>query len=397
MARARSPPISPVLRVRPTGQAQRVAQAVLALQARPMLAQAAALWGSAVLASMAPQEPVEGCWLWAVLASMAPREPVAGCWLWAVSAWEAVFPLRILPGSAVESTRRESPSQSVEREGVQTPCVPRIGRSACGPRQFASRSRVNRRALRAVIGFAPATPRVKRIGTVAAMRVLVVDDEVDLAEAIARGLRREGYAVDVAHDGEEALEKARLTPYDLICLDITMPKMDGRAVCRAIRAEPVHAEPPRILMLTARDEIQDRVAGLDDGADDYLVKPFAFPELTARVRTLMRRDAASSGSQLRVGPIVLDTAAHSVTRSGEPVSLTSKEFALLRYFMGQPGVVISQEALLEHVWDENADPFTNTVRVTVGTLRRKLTVEGDEPPIETVIGAGYRLLDLPAE
>ena len=240
-------------------------------------------------------------------------------------------------------------------------------------------------------------PQVKRIGTVAAMRVLVVDDEVDLAEAIARGLRREGYAVDLAHDGEDALEKARLTPYDLICLDITMPKMDGRAVCRAIRADPVHAEPPRILMLTARDEIQDRVGGLDDGADDYLVKPFAFPELTARVRTLMRRDAATSGSILKVGPVVLDTAAHSVTRSGEPVSLTSKEFALLRYFMGQPGVVISQEALLEHVWDENADPFTNTVRVTVGTLRRKLTVEGEDPPIETVIGAGYRLLDLPVE
>ena len=240
-------------------------------------------------------------------------------------------------------------------------------------------------------------PEVKRIGTVAAMRVLVVDDEVDLAEAIARGLRREGYAVDLAHDREDALEKARLTPYDLICLDITMPKMDGRAVCRAIRADPVHAEPPRILMLTARDEIQDRVGGLDDGADDYLVKPFAFPELTARVRTLMRRDAATSGSILKVGPVVLDTAAHSVTRSGEPVSLTSKEFALLRYFMGQPGVVISQEALLEHVWDENADPFTNTVRVTVGTLRRKLTVEGEDPPIETVIGAGYRLLDLPVE
>jgi len=240
-------------------------------------------------------------------------------------------------------------------------------------------------------------PEVKRIGTVAAMRVLVVDDEVDLAEAIARGLRREGYAVDLAHDGEDALEKARLTPYDLICLDITMPKMDGRAVCRAIRADPVHAEPPRILMLTARAGIQDRVGGLDDGADDYLVKPFAFPELTARVRTLMRRDAATSGSILKVGPVVLDTAAHSVTRSGEPVSLTSKEFALLRYFMGQPGVVISQEALLEHVWDENADPFTNTVRVTVGTLRRKLTVEGEDPPIETVIGAGYRLLDLPVE
>ena len=222
---------------------------------------------------------------------------------------------------------------------------------------------------------------------------MVVDDEVDLAEAIARGLRREGYAVDVAYDGEEALEKARLTAYDLICLDITMPKLDGRAVCRALRAEPFHDEPARIIMLTARDEVQDRVAGLDDGADDYLVKPFAFPELTARIRTLMRRDAASSGSLLTVGDIELDTAAHTVTRAGVDIALTSKEFAVLRYFMAQPGVVISQEELLEHVWDENADPFTNTVRVTVGTLRRKLTVDGTDAPIETVIGAGYRLLD----
>ncbi len=224
------------------------------------------------------------------------------------------------------------------------------------------------------------------------MRILVVDDEVELAEAIARGLRREGYAVDLAHDGEEALDKARLTPYDLICMDITMPKMDGRAVTRALRAEPQHDEPPRILMLTARDEVTDRVAGLDDGADDYLVKPFAFPELSARIRTLMRRDAASSGSMLVVGDIELDTAAHAVSRAGTPISLTSKEFALLRYFMAQPGVVISQEELLDHVWDENADPFTNTVRVTVGTLRRKLTVDGTDAPIETVIGAGYRLL-----
>ena len=224
------------------------------------------------------------------------------------------------------------------------------------------------------------------------MRILVVDDEVELAEAIARGLRREGYAVDLAHDGEEALDKARLTPYDLICMDITMPKMDGRAVTRAIRAEPQHDEPPRILMLTARDEVTDRVAGLDDGADDYLVKPFAFPELSARIRTLMRQDAASSGSMLIVGDIELDTAAHAVSRAGTPISLTSKEFALLRYFMAQPGVVISQEELLDHVWDENADPFTNTVRVTVGTLRRKLTVDGTDAPIETVIGAGYRLL-----
>lgn len=226
------------------------------------------------------------------------------------------------------------------------------------------------------------------------MRILVVDDEVDLAEAIARGLRREGYAVDLAHDGEEALDKARITPYDLICLDITMPRMDGREVTRALRSEAFHEVPPRILMLTARDEVSDRVAGLDDGADDYLVKPFAFPELSARVRTLMRREAASSGSVLQVGDIEIDTAAHSVTRAGLPINLTSKEFALLRYFMARPGVVVSQEELLDHVWDENADPFTNTVRVTVGTLRRKLTVDGTDAPIETVIGAGYRLLDV---
>ena len=225
------------------------------------------------------------------------------------------------------------------------------------------------------------------------MRILVVDDEVDLAEAIARGLRREGYAVDLAHDGEEALDKARLTPYDLICLDIIMPRMDGRAVTRALRSESYHDEPPRILMLTARDEVSDRVAGLDDGADDYLVKPFAFPELSARIRTLMRREATTGGSVVQVGDIELDTAAHSVTRAGEPVALTSKEFALLRYFMARPGVVVSQEELLDHVWDENADPFTNTVRVTVGTLRRKLTVDGTDAPIETIIGAGYRLLD----
>ncbi len=229
------------------------------------------------------------------------------------------------------------------------------------------------------------------------VRILVVDDEVDLAEAVARGLRREGYAVDLAHDGEDALEKARLTAYDLICLDITMPIMDGREVCRAIRADPMHDEPPRILMLTARDEVHERVAGLDDGADDYLVKPFAFVELTARVRTLLRRDAATSGSLMVVGDIELDTAARSVSRSGQTISLTSKEFALLRYFMARPGVVISQEELLDHVWDENADPFTNTVRVTVGTLRRKLTLVGTEAPIETVIGAGYRLIEMPAD
>lgn len=224
------------------------------------------------------------------------------------------------------------------------------------------------------------------------MRILVVDDEVDLTEAVAKGLRREGYAVDVSFDGEDALEKARLTPYDLICLDITMPVIDGRVVCRTIREENYHDSQPRILMLTARDEISDRVAGLDAGADDYLVKPFAFPELSARIRTLMRRQAVTSGAVMKIGAVELDTSTHRVTNHGESVSLTAKEFALLRYFMNHPGVVISQEELLDHVWDENADPFTNTVRVTVGTLRRKLATE-EFSPIETVIGAGYRIIE----
>lgn len=226
------------------------------------------------------------------------------------------------------------------------------------------------------------------------MRLLVVDDEVELAEAVARGLRREGYAVDVALDGDDALEKAALVPYDLICLDLTMPGIDGLEVCRRLRDDPPHGSNPRVLMLTARDTLADRVAGLDEGADDYLVKPFAFPELSARIRTLLRRDAGASGSVVEVGDVRIDTGRREVLRGDEEITLTAKEFALLRYFMAHPGVVISQEELLDHVWDENADPFTNTVRVTVGTLRRKLTRD-DDSPIETVIGQGYRLRDEP--
>ena len=227
------------------------------------------------------------------------------------------------------------------------------------------------------------------VGTV---RILVVDDEVELAEAIARGLRREGYAVDIAHHGEEALDKAALTPYDLVCLDLTMPGMDGLEVCRRLRDDPPGREPPRVLMLTARDSVDDRIAGLDHGADDYLVKPFAFGELTARVRSLMRRDASRSTSVMRVGELLLDDVRHRACRGERELELTAKEFALLRYFMAHPDEVLSQEHLLEHVWDEHADPFTNTVRVTVGTLRRKLNDTDDENLIETVIGSGYRLL-----
>ncbi len=223
------------------------------------------------------------------------------------------------------------------------------------------------------------------------MRILVVDDEVDLTEAIARGLRRQGYAVDTAINGEEAIEKSSYTAYDLVCLDLTMPDIDGLEVCKILRKDPPEGIIPRILMLTARDTIEERIAGLDVGADDYLVKPFAFDELAARIRSLLRRDGGRSGAVLQVGPLIMDTARHIVTRDDRTLDLTAKEFAVLRYLMSRPGEVVSQEDLLEHVWDEHADPFTNTVRVTVGTLRRKVNSGQENSILETVVGRGYRL------
>jgi DNA-binding response OmpR family regulator len=223
------------------------------------------------------------------------------------------------------------------------------------------------------------------------MRVLVVEDEVDLADAVARGLRREGYAVDVAYDGEEALDKLSINEYDVICLDLNLPGTDGIEVTRQLRLERKEPSAPRVLMLTARDQPRDRVIGLDEGADDYLIKPFDFDELKARVRALLRRDAGRSGALMRVGDLELDTARHEARRASSELPLTPKEFSLLRYFMSRAGQVLSQEDLLEHVWDEHADPFTNTVRVTVMTLRRKLAEAGAGQPIETVVGRGYRL------
>ncbi len=225
------------------------------------------------------------------------------------------------------------------------------------------------------------------------MRILVVDDEADLADAVATGLRREGYAVDVAHGGADALDRLQFQPYDLVCLDLTMPDIDGLEVCRQLRANPPEGGAPRVLMLTARDSVDEKITGLDAGADDYLVKPFALGELSARIRVLLRRDAEQASSVIEVGPLRLDTARHEASNRGEMLDLTPKEFALLRYFMAHAGHVLSQEHLLEHVWDENADPFTNTVRVTVGTLRRKLNADDEVPLIETVIGSGYRLTD----
>jgi len=227
------------------------------------------------------------------------------------------------------------------------------------------------------------------------MRILVVEDEVDLADAMARGLAREGYAVDIANDGATAREKLDINPYDLVTLDLNLPDDDGLDIARDLRAHPNGAG-PRILMVTARDGVPDRIAGLDDGADDYLVKPFDFQEMLARVRALLRRDSPVQGAAMTIGDIHLDAAKRVASFAEEPLDLTTKEFALLRYLMLHAGDVVSAEELLDHVWDEHADPFTNTVRVTVSNLRKKLRDVGGEDTIETVIGAGYRLRGEPS-
>jgi DNA-binding response OmpR family regulator len=217
------------------------------------------------------------------------------------------------------------------------------------------------------------------------VRVLVVEDEELLADAVARGLRREGMAVDVAPDGEVALRKLDLNDYDVVVLDRDLPVVHGDDVCRSIVADDDH---PMVLMLTAAGAVDDLVSGLSLGADDYLGKPFAFPELVARVRALARRSGPARPPVLERGDLRLDPAAHQVTRGDRTVTLARKEFAVLQTLMEAGGAVVSSEQLLERVWDENTDPFTNVVRVTVMNVRRKL---GEPPVIETVIGAGYRL------
>jgi len=220
----------------------------------------------------------------------------------------------------------------------------------------------------------------------------VVEDEPDLADAVARGLRRDGHAVDVALTAADADIKLRSAGYDLAVLDWRLPDGSGLELCRGLvsgELPTLEGDRPRILILTARDDVADRVAGLDSGADDYLVKPFALAELSARVRALLRRETDSS-PVLVVGPLTLDDARFVAERDGAPLDLTAKEFALLHYFMANAGAVLSQEQLLEHVWDEMTDPLTNVVRVTVSNLRKKL---GEPPLITTVPGRGYRLED----
>jgi two-component system OmpR family response regulator len=226
------------------------------------------------------------------------------------------------------------------------------------------------------------------VATLAHVRVLLVEDEVKMARIVKRGLEREGYAVDVATNGEEALWAAREHDYDAIVLDVMIPGPDGFAVCRQLRAEGRWAP---VLMLTARDAVPDRVAGLDAGADDYLVKPFAFAELFARLRALCRRDPAPRPAVLEVDDIRLDPATWTVTRAGVPVNLSPREFSLLRLFMSRPGQVLTRTEILEHVWDFAYAGTSNVVDVYVRYLREKLDRPFGRDSFETVRGVGYRL------
>lgn len=220
------------------------------------------------------------------------------------------------------------------------------------------------------------------------MRILLVEDEKRLANFVKKGLEEEYYTLDLAIDGVAGFGLFQTFPYDLIIVDIMLPKMDGFALCQKIRG--INTQIP-VLMLTARSSVEDRVKGLDTGADDYLVKPFAFSELSARVRALLRRKQPQQSLQLRVGDVVLDSMQHTVTRSGETIDLTPREFALLEYLLRNTGFVVTRTMISEHVWDLSFDSMTNVVDVYINHLRKKLEQKGTKPLIHTVRGVGYTL------
>ncbi|MBS1912665.1 MAG: response regulator transcription factor [Bacteroidetes bacterium] len=222
------------------------------------------------------------------------------------------------------------------------------------------------------------------------MRILVVEDDINIADVVRRGLVAQHYSVDVAHDGAAGYELAATNDYDLILLDVMLPKMEGTAVSRALRSE---GNTTPILMLTALGSAGDVIHGLDQGADDYLTKPFDFGVLLARIRSLTRRTSDHRTSEIQVGDLVIDTARRSVVRSGSPVMLTAKEFALLEYFVLNKGKVLTREAIGEHVWDINFDPRSNVIESLMHCLRHKIDKGYGRPLIHTVRGMGYRFDD----
>ncbi len=225
------------------------------------------------------------------------------------------------------------------------------------------------------------------------MRVLVVEDEHKIADFIRKGLTEHGYAVDVAHDGEEALDWPAVAEFDVIVLDVMLPVRDGIEVCQVLRGRGVRTP---ILMLTAKDAVEDRVRGLDSGADDYLVKPFAFAELLARLRAVTRRQPAVLGSVLQIGDLILDTATRRVSRAGSDLELTTKEYAILEYLMRHPNQVLTRTMIAEHVWNYDFDNASNVIDVHIRNLRRKTDSPFPAKLIQTVRGAGYRMIGRPA-
>lgn len=220
------------------------------------------------------------------------------------------------------------------------------------------------------------------------MRILIVEDEKDLASAIAKGLRKNGYATDIVYDSEEALFMVDVNEYDLVILDLNLPKVDGIEVCRNIRAS---GSPIGILILTARSGLDDRIKGLDYGADDYLVKPFHFPELLARVRAILRRKGEPRDTILRCGDLVIDPNILKAYFGDSEISLTVKEFSILEYLMRNTGRIVSQEELFEHVWSEEANLLTQAIKVHINNVRKKLNAVGARDIISTVRGRGYML------
>src|SRR5215467_5023731 len=220
------------------------------------------------------------------------------------------------------------------------------------------------------------------------MRLLLVEDDVRIARFVAKGLREQAYAVDVSSTGEDALYQAAINTYDLVVLDVMIPGKNGFEVCRELRQAGQRIP---ILMLTARDAVEDRVAGLDHGADDYLTKPFEFRELLARMRALLRRPAELKPAQIQVADLSLDTAAQTAARAGRGITLTHKEYALLEYLVRNANRVVGRAEIAEHVWDDQFDPFSNLIEVYVNRLRRKIDGQRDLPLIHTRRGAGYLL------